>query len=37
LEDQLPFVEDFEAQVRKSEEEMAQGLRPRVRTPRAES
>jgi hypothetical protein len=33
LEDQLQFTAEFEAQVRQSEQEMAAGLRPRVRQP----
>jgi len=33
LEDQLRFTDEFEAEIRKSEREMADGLRPRVRQP----
>ena len=33
LEDQLQFKDEFEAQIRQSEQEMAQGVRPRVRQP----
>ena len=33
VEDRLEFREDFEAAIRESEQEMAAGLRPRVRKP----
>ena len=33
LEDQLQFTDQFEAQIRQSEEESATGLHPRVRHP----
>ncbi len=33
LEDQMEFTPEFEAGIRKSEREMAAGLRPRVRRP----
>jgi hypothetical protein len=33
VEDRLEFREDFEGAIRKSEQEMAAGLRPRVRKP----
>ena len=33
VEDRLEFKEDFEAAIRESEQEMAAGLRPRVRKP----
>jgi hypothetical protein len=32
LEDELEFKPEFEESIQKSESEMAQGLRPRVRT-----
>ena len=35
LEDQLPFTEEFESQIRQSEQEMTSGERPRVRQPQA--
>ena len=35
LEDRLEFREEFESQVRQSEQEMAAGARPRVRQPDA--
>lgn len=31
LEDQLPFTDEFEAQIKQSETEMASGARPRTR------
>ena len=31
LEDQLQFTDEFEAQIQQSEQEMASGVRPRVR------
>ena len=33
LEDQLQFTDEFEAQIKKSEREMASGVRPRTRQP----
>ena len=33
LEDQLAFKEEFQGQIERSEREMAQGQRPRVRKP----
>jgi hypothetical protein len=33
LEDQLKFTDEFEAQIKRSEQELADGLRPRVRQP----
>jgi hypothetical protein len=33
LEDRLEFTDEFEAQIRQSEEEIAAGIRPRVRQP----
>ena len=33
VEDRLEFREDFEAAIQESEQEMAAGLRPRVRKP----
>jgi hypothetical protein len=37
LEDQLEFTDEFEAQIKQSEKEMAEGKRPRVRRPGARS
>ena len=33
VEDELEFTPEFESQIRKSEAEMKEGLRPRVRKP----
>jgi hypothetical protein len=33
LEDQLQFTDEFEAQIKQSEQEMALGARPRTRQP----
>ena len=33
VEDELEFTDQFEGQIRKSEAEMKQGMRPRVRKP----
>ena len=35
LEDQLPFTEEFEAEIRQSEREMAEGVHARTRRPAA--
>ncbi|HIG29282.1 MAG TPA: hypothetical protein EYQ50_16425 [Verrucomicrobiales bacterium] len=37
LEDQLQFTDQFEAQIRQSEQETASGMRPRVRQPGSSS
>ena len=37
LEDQLQFTDEFEAQIRQSEQEAASGIRPRARQPESSS